>query len=74
MPLPELSDKTLTERLTLLVETGVAERQDRRGFPSTVTYCLTPVGQALRPLMTELYKAGETLLEQQSRPGVADSN
>ncbi len=73
--LPQLSDKTLTERLALLVEAGVADRQVHRGFPQTVTYRLTPHGEALRPLMTELYRAGQVLLAgQTSSPGATQAS
>lgn len=60
--LPSLSDKVLSERLAGLADQGVVSRHVTQGFPSTVTYRLTPAGESLRPLMTELYRAGEALL------------
>lgn len=60
--LPALSDKVLSERLALLTNHRVVERELTPGFPATVTYRLTARGQALRPLMIALYQAGEVLL------------
>ncbi|WP_020576789.1 winged helix-turn-helix transcriptional regulator [Actinopolymorpha alba] len=60
--LPTLTDKVLTDRLAELRGHGIVERQITRGFPSRVTYQLTPRGEALRPLMIELYRTGEALL------------
>lgn len=60
--LPSLSDKVLTERLTQLTSLGVAERVATRGFPTRVVYRLTARGEALRPLMAELYRTGTELL------------
>ncbi|WP_100446399.1 winged helix-turn-helix transcriptional regulator [Glycomyces xiaoerkulensis] len=60
--LPSLSDKVLSERLARLTDLGVAERMEAVGFPTRVTYRLTARGEALRPLMTELYRTGTELL------------
>jgi DNA-binding HxlR family transcriptional regulator len=60
--LPTLSDKVLSERLAFLTEQRVVDREVTPGFPATVTYRLTPGGEALRPLMIALYQTGEALL------------
>lgn len=60
--LPPLSEKVLSERLGKLLRLGVVERRVAAGFPDRVTYQLTESGQAFRPLLIELYRAGECLL------------
>lgn len=60
--LPELSAKVLTERLRTLEDSGVLTAERRRGFPVRTRYELTEAGQALRPLLVELYATGERLL------------
>jgi len=56
---PRLSDKVLTERLRELVERGLVARRKEDGRASAVAYSLTPRGQSLRRLLTELYAWGE---------------
>ncbi|HZG88606.1 MAG TPA: winged helix-turn-helix transcriptional regulator [Pseudonocardia sp.] len=62
--LPELSDEVLTERLAQLRRPGLVHREVRPGFPSRVSYALTEAGRGLRPLLVELYRAGERLPDQ----------
>ena len=59
--LPAISDKVLAERLAGLCARGLAERREQRGFPTRGSYRLTPAGEALRPLLVELYRTGERL-------------
>ncbi|MFE0105509.1 winged helix-turn-helix transcriptional regulator [Streptomyces sp. NPDC059009] len=56
--LPELSDKVLTERLAQLVSAGAARRTRTPGWPSTVTYELTPRGRDLGPVLQALWDWG----------------
>ncbi|EPH44001.1 helix-turn-helix domain-containing protein [Streptomyces aurantiacus] len=56
--LPQLSDKVLAERLVQLVEAGVARRTRTPGWPSTVTYRLTPHGRELGPVLQALWDWG----------------
>ncbi|BCJ46987.1 transcriptional regulator [Actinoplanes ianthinogenes] len=56
--LPQLSDKVLDERIRRLRSQNLVERRAVTGFPSRVTYSLTPAGQQLRPLLVELYRTG----------------
>jgi DNA-binding HxlR family transcriptional regulator len=60
--MPSLSDKVLTERLARLTGLGITERVETSGFPTRVLYRLTARGEALRPLMMELYRTGTELL------------
>ncbi|MCO1654183.1 winged helix-turn-helix transcriptional regulator [Pseudonocardia humida] len=59
--LPAISDKVLAERLAGLRARGLVERREQRGFPTRGSYRLTPEGASLRPLLVELYRAGERL-------------
>ncbi|WP_308258016.1 winged helix-turn-helix transcriptional regulator [Pseudonocardia lacus] len=59
--LPAISDKVLAERLAGLRARGLVERRVQRGFPTRGSYRLTPAGESLRPLLVELYRAGERL-------------
>jgi DNA-binding HxlR family transcriptional regulator len=56
--LPHLSDKVLTDRLTHLLDTGVATRARTPGWPPTVTYGLTPRGRELGPVLQALWDWG----------------
>lgn len=60
--LPELSAKVLTERLTELVDQGLANRETLPGFPARTSYHVTATGRELRPLLVELYRTGSALL------------
>jgi DNA-binding HxlR family transcriptional regulator len=56
--LPTLSDKVLTDRLTHLTACGVVGRIREPGWPSRVTYALTPRGYALRGVLEVMWAWG----------------
>ncbi|MBV2156491.1 helix-turn-helix transcriptional regulator [Kitasatospora sp. SUK 42] len=64
--LPEISPKVLAERLQTLGERELVARERLLGFPVRTSYRLTPTGEALRPLLVELYRTGVELLEHRS--------
>ncbi len=49
-----ISDSVLSERLTELAGAGLVQRTVADGPPVSVSYGLTPAGQALLPAMQEL--------------------
>lgn len=49
-----ISDSVLSDRLSGLASTGIVTRVVDSGPPVSVTYALTPAGQALLPAMDEL--------------------
>jgi DNA-binding HxlR family transcriptional regulator len=59
--LPTLSDKVLSDRLAQLQQRGLVHRHQQRGFPVRVEYSLTSAGERLKPLLIELYRAGQDL-------------
>ncbi|GHF35532.1 winged helix-turn-helix transcriptional regulator [Kitasatospora xanthocidica] len=59
--LPEISSKVLAERLQALGERELVARERVAGFPVRTLYRLTPAGEALRPLLVELYRTGVAL-------------
>ncbi|WP_229357116.1 helix-turn-helix domain-containing protein [Streptomyces sp. UNOB3_S3] len=59
--LPEISPKMLADRLSTLCERGLVDQERLAGFPVRTRYTLTPAGQALHPLLIELYRTGEEL-------------
>jgi DNA-binding HxlR family transcriptional regulator len=60
-----ISDSVLSERLAELGAAGLVERTVTEGPPVTVSYALTPSGQALAPALEELTTwAAENLTEQ----------
>ncbi|MEU4811642.1 helix-turn-helix domain-containing protein [Nocardia fluminea] len=59
--LPEISPKVLTDRLRSLRDGGLVRQQRLAGFPTRTRYALTSAGEALRPLLIELYRTGERL-------------
>ncbi|MBO1415794.1 helix-turn-helix domain-containing protein [Streptomyces sp. FH025] len=61
--LPEISPKVLAERLRALGERELVARERLVGFPVRTPYRLMPTGEALRPLLVELYRTGVELLE-----------
>ncbi|MFD4668412.1 winged helix-turn-helix transcriptional regulator [Lentzea sp. NPDC058450] len=61
--LPSLSAKVLTERLESLVAQGLVSCTRSPGFPVRTTYALTSAGVLLRPLLVELYRTGQALLD-----------
>lgn len=63
---PQLSDKVLAERLRHLVDGGFVSRETANGFPTRSVYRITERGEALRPLLIELYRTGLAL---QAHPG-----
>lgn len=65
--LPQLSDKVLADRLRQLQRHGLVVRHRRSSYPPRTSYSLTPAGQRLRPLLTELYRTGAALLEAPGR-------
>ncbi len=56
---PRMSDKMLTERLRELTEKGLVAKRKADGPASAAVYALTPRGQTLSRLLTELYEWGE---------------
>ncbi|WP_031070108.1 winged helix-turn-helix transcriptional regulator [Streptomyces sp. NRRL WC-3742] len=59
--LPRISPKVLAERLRALEDRELVVRERVRGFPVRTSYGLTPRGEALRPLLVELYRTGSAL-------------
>ncbi|MEU6149900.1 helix-turn-helix domain-containing protein [Actinosynnema sp. NPDC047251] len=53
-----LSDKVLADRLAQLVAHGVVERVRTPGWPSRVTYTLTPRGERLRGVLDAMWEWG----------------
>jgi DNA-binding HxlR family transcriptional regulator len=49
-----ISDSMLSSRLVELADAGVIERQVEPGPPVSVSYHLTPSGEALLPILDEL--------------------
>lgn len=56
---PKMSDKMLTERLRELTDKGLVAKRKGDGEASAALYSLTPRGQTLGKLLTELYEWGE---------------
>ncbi len=65
--LPSLSAKVLTDRLRDLEARALVERRTHRSFPVRTSYALTDRGRALRPLLLELYRTGDTLAALRTR-------
>ncbi|WP_045704870.1 winged helix-turn-helix transcriptional regulator [Streptomyces rubellomurinus] len=61
--LARISPKVLAERLRALEERELVVRERLVGFPVRTSYRLTPTGEALRPLLLELYRTGSALAE-----------
>ncbi|SDJ23259.1 transcriptional regulator, HxlR family [Lentzea albidocapillata subsp. violacea] len=61
--LPSLSAKVLTERLDSLVAQGLVVCSRSAGFPVRTSYALTDKGVLLRPLLEQLFRTGEALLD-----------
>jgi DNA-binding HxlR family transcriptional regulator len=51
---PEISDRLLSERLKELEAEGIVRRRVIEGSPVRVEYSLTPKGQALEPVVSQL--------------------
>ena len=60
--IPAISQRMLTTQLKQLVEEGVIERQLEDDGGVKVTYRLTKVGKAIKPLMVKLRAWGNLLL------------
>lgn len=56
---PGMSDKMLTERLRELTDKGLVAKRKSDGRAAAAIYSLTPLGQTLGDLLTELYEWGE---------------
>ena len=52
--LPGVSEKVLTAQLRQLEADGVVQRKTKPSIPPQVTYSLTPAGEQLIPMMTEM--------------------
>ena len=57
--IPEATQKMLTQQLRELERDGIIARKIFQQVPPKVEYSLTPYGQTLRPLMTELCHWGK---------------
>ena len=57
--IPGLSDRLLSERLRELEAAGIVGREVGHGVPVTVTYSLTPKGEALAPAIEALLEWAE---------------
>ncbi len=67
--LPGLTDKVLSDRLRVLAGQGLVERRRTRGFPPRTSYSLTAAGTRLRPLLVELYRTGQEVLDARREGG-----
>lgn len=56
---PGISTRTLAERLRALENAGVVARRSYPESPPRVEYELTPKGEALLPIVTEMRRFGE---------------
>ena len=56
--LPRVSDKVLSERLRDLEAVGLVTRAVERGAPAVIVYSLSARGDALRPMLSAVYKWG----------------
>jgi DNA-binding HxlR family transcriptional regulator len=59
---PNISERVLSDRLSELVEAGLAVREVDPGPPLRVSYGLAEAGQAFRPTLLELGKWAERYL------------
>jgi DNA-binding HxlR family transcriptional regulator len=57
-----IADSVLSDRLTELTEAGLVVRSVSDSRPPTVSYALTPAGEALLPILTQLAQWAETNL------------
>ncbi|MCW3818199.1 helix-turn-helix transcriptional regulator [Micromonospora sp. DR5-3] len=64
--LPGLSAKVLSERLAALTRQRLIVCERSATFPPRTCYQLTHAGTQLRPLLVELYRAGDALLREQA--------
>ncbi|TWE10227.1 HxlR family transcriptional regulator [Rudaeicoccus suwonensis] len=61
-----ISDSVLSDRLSDLTQTGLAQRVVHEGPPVTIVYSLTTAGEALLPAMKELGDWASVNLPEQS--------
>lgn len=54
-----ISPKTLTERLSALLESELIERTIKNSFPREVRYTLAPKGRELGAILQDLYRWAE---------------
>ncbi|HEX2505389.1 MAG TPA: helix-turn-helix domain-containing protein [Gaiellaceae bacterium] len=59
---PGISPRTLSERLRVLEEEGILLRRSYAESPPRVEYELTPKGEALLPIITEMRRFGHEWL------------
>lgn len=59
--LPGISAHTLTSRLRQFEENGIATRTAYAEIPPRVEYCLTPLGQRLRPVLEAMGEWADTV-------------
>lgn len=64
-----ISDSVLSDRLTELAAAGLVRRTVDEGPPVSVSYALTPAGQALVPALEELARWASQHLPAASCPG-----
>ncbi len=57
--IPNLSDKVLSQRLRELTEAGLVDRSKSEDGDKSEVYALSPRGESLGRLLTELYSWGE---------------
>ncbi|WP_370226042.1 winged helix-turn-helix transcriptional regulator [Pararhodobacter marinus] len=57
--LPRISAKVLTERLAGMTARALVSRHETNLFPREVTYALTPRGESLRGILSDLYDWAE---------------
>src|SRR5918997_2956215 len=57
-----ISPRTLSERLRVLEQDGIIERRSYAESPPRVEYELTPKGEALLPIITEMRRFGHEWL------------
>lgn len=67
----QISQKTLTLKLKELEEKKIITREVFAQVPPKVVYSLTPIGEKLRPLLSEMYEWGMLYLKE--RDGVVIS-
>ncbi len=53
--LPRISPKVLTERLAGMTRRDLVRREETNVYPREVTYALTPRGEGLRGILSDLY-------------------
>ena len=67
--LPDVSPKTLADRLRTMERQGIVCREMFPEIPPRVEYSLTPLGQTLAPVIDALREWGETWAERALQAG-----